>query len=209
MLFKTALGIETGMLVASSCSHLVHVVTDIVGPRYYDHWNDHAEWIVRAWPVVNLVMKEAGKPLATNSYMGAIRREPDGRYFSDMNDEIWFAPGPPMAQEMDLFLSYPPEPPQFVFQPGVDYSPSAPTWRCSACGRDFNLAPPPGVPHLKSTTCIHCGSWDAHRVFVMRPRVIGMVQSSAYTVALNCEDPPPLRPWGPRKNEAPPWAATE
>lgn len=180
-IYQEALGIHTGDTVRTSYGSGPYEVWSIWGPRYV--FDGGLDVIIHLWPVISLTCIRSGdeKPRfdATGShfyFLNEIRQVvmPDGssRWFSDQNEEVFVEPSRrPVALPVDMFASYPPIPEPPVWQVGVDYSPredgNLRLWRCTRCGTDFNG--PPASSWARVATCVRCGHWLAHPIYVMPP----------------------------------------
>ena len=142
-----------------------HRISYLSSPRY---WANTIEFVVRTWPVFHLI---GVRPDRTNwqpdVYVHHLRRDPDGRWFTDDNHELELVSRPQVIgaelEPWDRTIG-----PPWVFSADVDYD--APVFHCRRADRDFN-----GVagPHRQPPLCRFCLDaticWP-ERVKVLPPR---------------------------------------
>jgi len=152
-IYKEVLGIRTGDIITTSYGTGPYIVKRISGPSYI-HQNISALVI---WPylVISLVLAytDPAHPAYTASaYINNIHQEPDGRYLTDGGDEITVQrPASVIPGQMSLFAAL--IPPQYKFQPGVDYHVGdTRVWHCPYCGHDFNAE----KQGICGPACPHC-----------------------------------------------------
>lgn len=156
-----------------------HRISYLTRPQYWAYTN---EYTVRTWPVFHL----NGVRLGTTNwhpdvYIDHIRRDPDGRWFTDENDELEFISRPQViGAELELWDV--PLGPRWVFSDDVDYD--APVFHCRRADRDFNgVAGPQRHPPL----CRFCRDaticWP-ERVTVLPPRERTVPQPRNYRMSL-------------------------
>ena len=156
---QSTVGIIAGDIVTTSYGTGPYTVVCVTPPRYVD--KIVGGLVVRTWPVSSLVLVRCDSLDKTRCYINDVRRLPDGRWFTDQNDEIFVQPNPNAAcpVQMQLFAVQCGDP--YEFQPGVDYA--GQVWQCGRCGADFN------AEKLGYDTAWHC-NFPALRLTVMPPR---------------------------------------
>lgn len=164
LVYREALGVETGDIVTTSYGTGPYEVREIIGPHYwYCDWNS---LVVREYPVISLVLVRQGHEGPVLFYhmywINDVRREGE-RYFDDQGDEVFVEkPQARPAMSMPDLLSAAEDDPRtrpYRFQAGVDYDAGdGRVWHCPACGLDFNGSSPfrCGVP-----ACPRCAGHEA------------------------------------------------
>lgn len=174
-IFQEALGICTGDIVTTSYGTGPYEVWGISGPWL---WKDGLYRTIYPQPVISLILLATGHTGPVRSrhfcFINDVLREGD-RWFTLVGEEVFVrAPSQRPALQVDMFRSYPADPPPYPFQEGVDYTLQGRVWHCPHCGRDCN-ADPPGL--LSPPRCPHCGREASTRIIVVRPGMSAFAQA--------------------------------
>jgi len=162
MIYKTAMGIETGDTIIPSYSNIPRVVENITIPKYQhiDYWGN---LFVREYPTFSV----SGGGHSDRWVIADITRR-DGNYYTSIYvtaktvELTVIKPDKQPAMQYDMFTSdldaLIDEP--YVFDSNIDYESQDP-WRCSKCGLVFN-AP----PHDWNKAGTPCKNPDCNNTFV-------------------------------------------
>lgn len=140
--YREALGIHVGDLLTRGPAAECFEVWDITVPRMTAA--HPGVLVIRSWPVVDVSLIKAGRepewerdsPFSVISNI----RQVGTRWANDLQEELIF--GPPAAPHpfaVHPTWSFPPLPPPYAFQPGVDYHAGwRKVWHCPQCQMDWN-----------------------------------------------------------------------
>lgn len=172
-MFTEYLGIKTGDIVRPGYTSLIYEVVTVTPPYMYEKYVSNL--VIFPEPVVSLVLRNALEPGDRNfGYINEVRRTPEGRYFSRLDELVIEREDASGFHQMGLFAveetyqGYP-------FQEGVNYDClDGELWKCDKCGKDFNALYQPVVPDMipgdprgRHPLCPVCCHW-ASQIFVAR-----------------------------------------